>query len=96
MGRLKSNTLCDSWNDRSYLTFDEQGSDVVLLVLDDVPLVEERLEGLIRLNILVGQVAHFFHIDFFEECSHIDTLDDLHDILVKLLVVYLELIVLFD
>ena len=67
-----------------------------MLVLDDVPLVEERFEGLVRLNILVGQVAHFFHIDLFEECSHIDALDDLHDILVKLLVVHLELFVLFD
>ena len=48
------------------------------------------------MNVLVGQVAHLFHIDFFKECSHIDALDDLHDLLVKLLVVDLELLVLFD
>ena len=67
-----------------------------MLIFDDVPFVEERFEGLVRLDVLVGQVAHLFHVYFFEECSDIDALDDLHDLFVEPLVVELVLLVLFD
>ena len=71
-------------------------SDVVLLVLNNVPLVKKRFESLIRLNVLIGQVTHLFHVDFLEQRGHIDTLNDFHDLFVEPLVVQLVLIVLFD
>ena len=74
----------------------DPSSNVVLLILNDVPFVEEGLEGLIRLNVLVGEVTHLLHVDLLEKSADIDALNDLDDLLVELLVLRLELLVLFD
>jgi len=57
-------------------------SNFVLLVLNDVPFVKQRLESLVGLHVLVSQVAHLFHIDLFKQSCNIDALNDFYDLLV--------------
>ena len=69
---------------------------VGLLLLNDLPLVEEGLESHVHVQVLVGKVSHLLHVDLLQECADVDALDELVNLGLHLLVVGLGLIVLLD
>ena len=44
------------------------------------------LEAHVHVGVLLGQVAHLFHVDLLEQCAHVDALDQLQDDLLQLFV----------